>query len=225
MKKLMVLAAVAALASGAWAEDTTYDYAFNAKIYGMNGAHFQGDTGLYLIDTSSGGNGTIIGYVRFGDGFNVDNGIYTLQSTKERSSGSLTVDGVTYSLAAQKLTSATLSPESDGSYSFKGGVTTTGPAAIDGNVPYPKNLKVVVWSEAWNTPGDPDSGLSGQTLYSQTVMNTTDNLHAINVGFATAGQGTESLSVSAAMTVTPEPTSALLLLLGVAGLALKRKQA
>ena len=71
---------------------------------------------------------------------------------------------------------------------------------------------------------DTSLGTNGKVVDSLTVTGLADDedLYAKTLNFATAGNFTAAVSGSSSV---PEPTSAMLVLVGLCGLALKRKRA
>ena len=71
---------------------------------------------------------------------------------------------------------------------------------------------------------DSSLGMNGKVVDSLTVsgLSSLEDLYAETLNFATAGNFTAAVSESSS---APEPTSAMLVLVGLCGLALKRKRA
>ena len=194
----MVLAAVAALASGAWA----YTYSFTLGVEGFQGT-FTGKTDVYLIDTTYPGDGyvgTVLAYTTSANYAPGEGGKWTQRSTEYAQTllgSEVTIDGNKYKVQSTSVYSANLTGNLEtGDFTFTG--------TVDGSDPIPFTAE------------------GHDNTFDVLIRNPKVSFDATDVGLTKSGS---KWSVSSSVMVTPEPTSALLLLLGVAGLALKRKQA
>ena len=228
MKKILVLMAMLALALGAQAAEgetpvtPTYTYTFNIGINGLPpGYQFTEFTGLYLIDKthhSEGAAGTVLAYTLSSEYHFVD-GQWSQMFPATHDATTLELNGVKYDNVVSTVKSGNLGT----SQSLAGSLTFTGAVEGDGAIPfdnpyYPtgkgvtmSDLQLVVWDS--------------QTSFYQMLENTPLSPMSITIGISSDVHGNTNWAVTSTLYVNvPEPTSGLLMLLGVAGLALRRKR-
>ena len=225
LKKLMILAAVAAMAIGAQAVETDYEFILTIENIPQSYKQLTENAKAYLIDTK---NTRIVGYAEIknldaGEPVAIAGGTRTKLQLAETVTYSLpdklTVGGVEYSVYAPNMnlqggdekgthpSTVTVKNFDDGTkeVSFElyfqdqtgSGLPTSGDSASG---------YMIVLSD----PGNKDQG-----AYYQEFTPTFSGGSGVKHFDATAEYANE----------VPEPTSAMLLLLGFAGLALKRKVA
>lgn len=228
MKKNLVLMAMFALALGAQAAEgetpvtPTYTYTFNIGINGLPpGYQFTASTGLYLIDKthhSEGAAGTVLAYTLSSE-YKLDGDQWVQNGSQTHSDSTLTLNGVKYDNMVSTVSQGKLGT----SQSLAGSLTFTGAVEGDGAIPfdnpyYPtgkgvtmSDLQLVVWDS--------------QTSFYQMLENTPLSPMSITIGVSSDEHGNTNWAVTSTLYVSvPEPTSGLLMLLGVAGLALRRKR-
>ena len=201
MKKILVLMAMFVLALGAQAE--YYRYTFAIDIKGLPSDYsFSGNTGLYLIDTRN--DGLVLAYTRSQSDNYKDKGTsgWQTEAAVVHNDSSVVVHGDSYALKGHEVGSgATLLVDKNGVFQFTGNIF----GLIDGE----KN---------------PLDGLSQGDL--KLVVDSTSGAYfeSKDFSFSHSQGGTYTINGTIFVNV-PEPTSGLLLLMGVAGLALRRKRA
>jgi len=246
MKKLLIMSAVAAMACGAWAVDRMYSFDLEIRNIPYSYSQLTGNATLYLIDTTSDKN-LILAYGRAGewDASSSDHDEYysakksTTKGISHTDTGSVTIKGQTYVFASdshqmQKGSSVTdrffdangvqLSVENDPE-----SPNYAGP--VDPTVAATKNVEFKI------------DAITGSTQIDQSISDTIalgqgsdNNLIAVlydkdggfyqlfdNVEYVD-NAGTPRFQANGTY-VVPEPTSGLLVLLGMAGLALRRRKA
>ena len=224
MKKILVLLCGLAFASGAWA---SYSYTFNVQIYDLpEGYQFTKFSSIYLIDKV---HHQVLAYTRSNEYGPADpenpygpSG-WTTGGAKEHYEDEVTINGVTYKNVATTV-NGKFSPASDGtSMGMSGTVEDNAEAAVnplkaltqgktdsdEAAVAVAKSLQAVIWDSS--------------TGYYQLVERNGD-FKPIGVTISSNG-GNWTYGISATIYVdVPEPTSGLLMLIGVAGLALRRRR-
>ena len=227
MKKLMMLAAITAMTAGAFADEldplrtTDGAYTFGLSITGIpqEYAKLSPDAGCYLVNRET---KEIVAYVRCGD--NTRDVLKTADQLYTKSGENpVTLGGVQYNFADQikalhseNAISAYEKEDGTKTVTFKVGFQTSAseaslPSTLDDTVPTGGNLADLNLFGIVYDPGTQDGFSAYYQEFHGLTYSRSDGLFDTN--------GSEKYFNN-----VPEPTSAMLLLLGFAGLALKRKR-
>ena len=211
MKKLMILVAIAAMAFGAQA----YTYSLTMKLNNRptEGAH----QGIYLMDSEKNVYAylTVAELVAYKGKTTADIGENLARTDGSAGPGFIPAEG---NILAHKITSI----NSDSGVSASG-TKYTFILSFESNVNIGERLGT--WKDESTVP--PSFRINGLTAYAPHSLGE-DYLALDNkIGISTSGESDNmvyGLTASYTYASVPEPTSAMLLLLGFAGLVLKRKQ-
>jgi len=240
MKKLLMMTAVAAMACGAWASETVQTYAFGFTITGIPYSYSQltGGATMYLIDTA---NNNILAYSTAAE---MDSGNRQLATPgvkmisadiehKAEQSQSVTIMGQTYFYKSHYLQAG--STVQDIYYDSNGdtmvinndGKPTKGGQVVDASTKDVEfKLKLASYDDAVQ-----------QSIANALSAGSNNKLAAIlydqeggyyqyfsNIGVLGTSNSPD-FQANGPYDSVPEPTSGLLVLLGMAGLALRRRRA
>lgn len=225
MKKLMVVAAVVAMAIGAQAEETYSSYQFTLSVGGLSAGLDLSRAKFCLVDPTMGGDsGQIIAYGAgdmFGDPQTTSASGDAYYSTEARlreklfeNSGQVNIHGNNYDIVSHKIY--------DGGSAI--GVVYDAPSK---DAAQSKIAEFEIWVDSTDAAiaqrmGDFGYGAGKTDLIA--YLEVGDEFFGQYEVFYTKTGGTWDFSAGTPSTI-PEPTSGFLLLLGMAGLVLKRKRA